>query len=124
MAIKSPTKAEKRRMDIITREVGCIPCRQQFGKFMPAECNHLLCGYRIGHAATVPECTWHHRGERMIGIDAMTMRRTFGPSRKLHKKAFRKRYGSDKMLLDATNEYVATFEATIVGGGTHENSAH
>ena len=114
---KQATKAEKRRMDIITREVGCIPCRHQFARYCPAECNHLLNGYRIGHAATVPECTWHHRGECLIGINAWTMRKTFGPSRKLHRKAFHKRYGSDEELLELTNDYVRAFEICTIGGG-------
>jgi hypothetical protein len=44
------------------------------------------------------------------------MRACFGPSRKLHKKAFRNAYGSDALLLAKTNLYVADFESRIVGG--------
>lgn len=120
MASKTITAAQKRRMDIITREVGCIPCRMQFCRYMPAECNHLLKGYRIGHSAVVPECTWHHRGECLTGIDGRQMRRTFGPSRKLHKKQFRRIYGTDEQLLELTNKYVKGFEQKIIGGGKHE----
>lgn len=117
---KAATKAERRRMDIITREIGCIPCRLWHGRFVQAECNHLLNGnggYRLGHGDTVPECTWHHRGECLIGIDARAMRRTFGPSRKLHKRKFRESFGSDQLLLQITNEYVRQFEAQTIGGG-------
>ena len=52
------------------------------------------------------------------------MRRTFGPSRRLHKKAFRKEFGSDQNLLALTNDYVRAFEAKIVGGGNDENTSH
>lgn len=114
---KTATKAEKRRMDIITREVGCIPCRQKFARYIPAECNHLLNGYRIGNLATVPECTWHHRGETFTGVSRAQMRETFGPSRKLHKRAYHKKFGSDSALLALTNDYVNAFEAQTIGGG-------
>ncbi len=115
---KNMTAAQKRRMDIITREVGCIPCRMEHGKYVQAQANHLLDGqggYRIGHDAVVPECPWHHMGETLIGIDARTMRKTFGPSRKLNKKQFARHYGGDRVLLRWTNDYVASFEASTVG---------
>ncbi len=89
----------------------------KFGHYVPAEANHLLNGYRLGHDYVTPECQWHHVGKTAVGIDARAMRRTFGPSRKLHKKAFRKEFGSDQSLLALTNEYVAAFESKIVGGG-------
>lgn len=117
MANKNITNAQKRRMDIITKEVGCICCRIELGLFVPAQANHLLNGYRVGHDAVVPECPWHHMGECLTGTDARAMRKTFGPSRRLHKKSFTKRFGSDKHLLIITNKLVAHFEAAIVGGG-------
>ncbi len=117
MASKNITDQQRRRMVIITREVGCIPCRMQFGRYIEAECNHLLNGYRLGHDSSVPECQWHHRGICLTGIGARAMRKTFGPSRALHKKMFRKLYGTDANLLALTNEYVAAFEQSIVGGG-------
>ena len=103
-------------MDIITREVGCIPCRLYHGKYMPAECNHLLKGYRIGHDASVPECTWHHRGEWLTGVTRQRMRKAFGPSRKHNKKAFARFFGSDERLLEITNLYIKQFEDDTVGG--------
>lgn len=118
MANKNATQAEKRRIEIMTREVGCIPCRMEHGKYVEAQCNHLLNGYRIGHDATVPECPWHHMGECLTGISARAMKKTFGPSRKLHKKLFAKHYGGDRTLLRWTNDYVASFEARTIGGGT------
>ena len=89
----------------------------EFARYIPAQANHLLNGYRIGHDAVVPECAWHHMGECFTGIDRRRMKKQFGPSRKLHKKQFRKRYGSDKHLLALTNEYVMKFEQSIIGGG-------
>jgi len=85
----------------------------KFGKYMPAQANHLLCGNRIGHSDVTPECPWHHMGERLIGTTPRQMRNTFGPSRKLHKKAFRKQFGSDAELLSLTDRYVAAFETSI-----------
>ncbi len=107
---------QRRRMDIITREVGCIPCRLYHSKYVQAECNHLLKGYRISHDATVPECTWHHRGEMLTGVTRRQMRKAFGPSRKLNRKRFAAYFGSDERLLKITNLYVKQFEDDTIGG--------
>lgn len=119
---KNITDAQRRRLDIITKEVGCILCRMEHGQYVPAQANHLLNGYRIGHDDVTPECPWHHMGECFTGIDARAMKKKFGPSRKLHKKQFRKHYGSDRALLQLTNEYVAAFEAKTIGGGKHDQA--
>ena len=119
MASKNITERQRRRMDIITREVGCIPCRLKHGHYREAECNHLLNGnggYRLGHDSTVPECLWHHRGIPDSGIDARAMLRTFGPSRALHKKRFRAEFGTDEHLLVVTNTYVEHFDENTIGG--------
>jgi len=122
---KNITAAQQRRFDIITREVGCICCRIRHGVFVEAQANHLLMGYRLGHDETTPECPWHHMGECLTGVSKQRMRSAFGPSRKLHKKSFHKTFGSDKYLLEQTNNYVAKFEQTIVGkGGNNENTTH
>jgi len=118
VASKQITKAQQRRFDIITREVGCICCRIKFGYYVEAQANHLLNGYRLGHEYSTPECPWHHQGICLTGTDARAMRKAFGPSRKLNKKAFRKEYGSDEYLLTLTNLYVDAFEAKIVGGAS------
>ncbi len=112
------TKAHRRRFDIITREIGCICCRLKFGYYVEADANHLLEGYRLGHEYSTPECPWHHSGKCLTGTDARAMRKAFGASRKLHKKAFRIEFGTDQFLLDLTNCYVSAFEAKIIGGGT------
>ena len=112
---KNITKAQQRRMDIITREVGCICCRITNGVFVQAQANHLLAGYRRGHDDVTPECPWHHTGECLVGVSKQRMRRCFGPSRKLHKKTFHKVYGSDDDLLVKTNLLVEHFEQKIVG---------
>jgi hypothetical protein len=112
---KNITPAQKRRFDIITREVGCICCRIQLGVFVEAQANHLLNGYRLGHDDVTPECPWHHVGECLVGVSKQRMQRCFGPSRRLHKKAFRKTFGSDKYLLELTNRRVVKFEQTVVG---------
>ncbi len=114
--LKGITAAQHRRFDIITREVGCICCRLEFGTYVAAQANHLLDGYRKGHDDVTPECPWHHVGDCLTGVTRARMRRCFGPSRKLHKKAFRKAYGSDVALLVKTNLYVADFESKVIGG--------
>ena len=115
MAKKNITADQQRRFDIITREIGCICCRIEHGIFVAAQANHLLNGYRRGHDDTTPECPWHHVGECLVGVSKQRMRRIFGPSRKLHKKMFRKIYGSDDALLFKTNLLVEQFEQKIVG---------
>ena len=119
---KNISDKQRRRMDIITREIGCIPCRLKHGHYRPAECNHLLNGnggYRLGHDETVPECLWHHRGIPDAGIDSRAMKQTFGPSRALHKREFREYFGTDQRLLEVTNVYVQNFEDNTIGGGTN-----
>jgi hypothetical protein len=112
---KAATASERRRFQIIASEVGCVCCRTE-GHFRPAEVNHLLNGYRIGHAATVPECEWHHRGIFPAPFtSAKAAELVLGPSRARNKRAFHRRYGTDKELLSLTNVLVDRFEATTVG---------
>lgn len=114
---KSITDRQRRRMDIITREIGCVPCRIKHGEYRPAECNHLLSGsggYRKGHEFTVPECEWHHRGLPISGVTEDTMFRLLGPSRALHKKQFLEAFGSDDRLLEITEKQIDAFEAKMV----------
>lgn len=114
---KNITRAQARRFEIITREIGCVCCRQYTGKYRPAEANHLLRGYRLGHDHVTPECEWHHRGIPPNGCEVHVARHTLGPSRALDGKHFREVFGTDAELLAYTNELVEEFEAKIVGGG-------
>jgi len=39
----------------------------------------------------------------------------------LHKRAFRKEFGTDAFLMELTNKYVAGFELQIIGGSKSGN---
>ena len=96
-SLPAPTKAEKRRFDIIKREIGFIACYVSGYPGTPADAHHLLdTGRRISHAATIPLCKHHHEFIHR------------------HKHDFRVLYGTDKGLLKKTNRLVADFETCTV----------
>lgn len=70
--------------------------------FGGCDAHHLLSGgRRVGHAATVALCPWHHRG--IPPFDAMSQKQAtemFGPSWELGSKPFRAMYGSDDELMN------------------------
>jgi Recombination enhancement, RecA-dependent nuclease len=69
------------------------------------EIHHLLSGNkRIGHHATIPLSTWHHRGQPYPSFNAFLMAETYGPSLARQSKAFHARYGTDQELLERTNK--------------------
>jgi len=106
VSLPTATKAEKRRFEIISRDVGCIACYQLSGIMgTPGDCHHLLSpdtGRRISHLHTIGLCKAHHDK---------------GPL-SIHKAKFnfRRKFGSDKFLLEQTNDLVAVFESTVIGG--------
>ena len=96
--LPNPTAKQKRRLEIIKREIGCLnhPGR-------PADAHHLLRnGRRISHDATIPLCPDCHRGPNGT-----------------HKRRrwFAETYGTDEELLARTDALVAEFEANTIGGG-------
>ena len=98
-ALPVATKAEKRRFEIITQQIGCIACIQDGHPDTPAETHHLLdTGRRISHADTIPLCPNHHA----------TIHRK--------KRWFREQYGTDMALLGQTNGRVIVIESNIIGG--------
>lgn len=113
---KAPTKAELRRLEIITREIGCLPCSIDGREEVPADANHIIEGYRKGHSYTIPECPWHHRGHVPVGYSLKGATKTFGPSRFFNPGSFSNRYGSDMVLWNLTQQRVERFEAGITGG--------
>jgi len=95
--IKSATKAEKRRFQIIREELGCVACG-----LLGCQAHHLLSGgRRISHSHTIPLCPGCHTGPNSIHK---------------RKRWFRDLYGTDDELLDRTDALVKQFESTIVGG--------
>lgn len=103
-SIKPPTKAERKRMERIV-SLGCVACiRGKVACSLAVEVNHLLDGgVRIGHHATVPLCSWHHRGVAFEGIDKNRMAKLFGPSFYHDAREFRDAYGDDNTLLVFTD---------------------
>lgn len=98
-----PTKAEKARMSRIL-ELGCVACRMDgHESIYPVEVHHLLDGgVRIGHAASVPVCKWHHRGVPPDGLNQRGATELCGPSLALDGRAFAEHYGDDDSLLAFT----------------------
>lgn len=103
-----PTKAEQLRLD----RIHAMPCRaciqQMMPQPLPTEAHHIVDkGYRShsgGHMATLPLCGWHHRGEPLPHLYASDMRLSYGPSLALNKREFVGIYGSERDLLEQTNE--------------------
>lgn len=105
------SKANARRMRML-REVGCLACRINNNGVLgyPVELHHLLSGgRRIGHAATVPLCAWHHRGvvDTFRGQTTALCQQTLGYSFARNPAKFREMYGSDEELLDFANSVIA-----------------
>lgn len=113
---KTPTKAERARMDAIS-EGGCIVARhlgiwvEMFdGERLPIPCeiHHLTIGgkhgsKRRGHEFTVGLNPWSHRGVPFSNYTAAECKRMFGPSYAREPRAFRELY-SDDWLLARQNE--------------------
>jgi hypothetical protein len=104
-----PTKAEQARLDAI-HAMPCICCHLM-GIEQPSktEAHHIVDkGYRKhsgGHAATLPLCAWHHRGD-VLGCgryaDPPTIanvERAIGPSLQGNKKLFVKKFLTERELL-------------------------
>lgn len=108
----TPTKAERERFEAL-RALGCICCHLRGFRHWPVEIHHLLSGNRrIGHAATIPLCQFHHRGQWPYGGKSMAAnlkdaRDLFGPSLAHGSKPFHAAFGSDDELLARVNELLA-----------------
>jgi len=109
---KPPTKAQARRLGIITREIGCVACRLKVDEYRAAQAHHIIeGGKRLGHDETIPLCPWHHVGKDDIAPSVALAR--LGPSLALDKPRFVAQFGSEKELLEITNAYVTLWERGI-----------
>lgn len=107
MSYIRPTKAEKLRMDRVSR-IRCVACWGGVGVCGKTEVHHLLSGgKRRGHMYSVPLGIWHHRGIPLSGSNTSQMTWLYGPSLRLQSKAFRKQYGTDDELLARVNALLA-----------------
>lgn len=110
---KKPTKNQSRRIEAI-KEIGCLACRQMGYFDVPAECHHLLNGYRIGHDSTIALCPYHHRGVDITGMGLETLYRILGPSLELNKKEFHETFGTDNELLMEQDRLYRLWEESFI----------
>lgn len=103
---RPPTKAQQARLDAL-KEMGCICCWNFHGFKAQAEIHHLVDrGTRKhsgGHDATIPLCSWHHRGLTEGGAQWKELTLALGPSLALSKRQFIKVFGTERQLLETVN---------------------
>jgi hypothetical protein len=103
------TKAEKRRVSFF-QDIGCVPCYLEDHPGTPADNAHETNGgRREGHSFTFPACPWHHRGVTPEGMDSETATALYGPSFAVSKKSFEARYGTERELVEKTDELLAAY---------------
>lgn len=110
---KNPTKAEKRRWEMIVLG-GCVACLQREIFNDQVQIHHLLKGYRRGHSYTIGLCAYHHQGYIPEGLTKEQAKEIVGPSLALQKKAFHEEFGDDDFLLELQNKIVNKVEDSIV----------
>lgn len=89
-------------------QMRCVCCEiEQVKQPWPTEIDHLVDkGNRKhsgGHDATIPLCSWHHRGLCLDGISAETMKGRYGPSFALQGRLAASWYGTKRYLLERVN---------------------
>jgi hypothetical protein len=89
-----------------------MACVQEgVGQPFPTEVHHLVDrGYRKhsgGHDATIPLCSWHHRGLQLYQWIKAEMVAKYGPSLALEKRKFAAKYGTERQLLARVNSVLA-----------------
>lgn len=95
---------EKIRMERISR-MRCVACWETGLCCGKTEVHHTLSGgKRRGHSYTIPLGKWHHQGIPLEGSNVKQMRLIFGPSLRLHSKAFKAQYGDDDSLIAKVNQ--------------------
>jgi hypothetical protein len=103
------TKADEAR-DAALRRLGCICCIiHGLPTGGPVDKHHLVDkGYREhsgGEQATIPLCRWHHRGEPVrMDLTVRFCTQMFGPSLAVNKRAFIRRWGTERELLEMVDQ--------------------
>ena len=118
-AVGSMTPAAYSRRCHWIADIGCLACRRS-GWFKQPDVHHLnfdgKAGQeRLGNAATVGLCPWHHRGLPFEGKNAAWCRRVVGPSLAHESTAFRETFGTDLALLAEQNRLIEERELNVVG---------
>jgi hypothetical protein len=100
-------------MDAISK-MRCVACNVFFPDSLkkpgvwpscgPVEVHHITsAGRRLGHDATLPLGSWHHRGTPRDGLRPSQMEQVYGPSLALNKRAFVRCFGLELELLQKVN---------------------
>lgn len=101
---RKPNRAEAWRLERLAG-MRCIACVIE-GCEQPhrTEIHHIVDkGYRKhsgGHSATLPICSWHHRGVSANGLTGSEMSFRYGPSLARSKRQFVEAYGTERELLE------------------------
>ena len=107
-------KDQTRFVDL--QDVGCLPCRIKGFGCVPGDVHHLVEGRkRLGNDYTICLCPWHHRGIPPTGLDVRQAEEIAGPSLARNKKAFYDAFGSEKDLLETTNQALEIIQQSKVG---------
>lgn len=106
---KYANKAQKKRMELIKSEVGCVACMQHGHFVTPCDVHHLIEGSRRrGHDYTVALCAWHHRGVDPLPGQELQQSLARSPA------MFHDVYGDDEVLLENTNNRLAHLKSLTV----------
>lgn len=106
---KTPTVAQKLRMERIKHDVGCIACRIEGRGYVAPDIHHLTdYGRRRGHRFTIGLCPAHHRHEHADPA--------YGPNLARDKWEFEQKYGTDDELLEQTDDWLEFFFRNTIGG--------
>lgn len=108
------TKSEQARFDNM-KDLGCIACilDKRINPFeaVPCEIHHMDGRVKPGcELKTVPLCYFHHQGLPFDGKTEKELLQLIGPSWHKHRPYFRRKYGSDKEVIETVNKYLEPSE--------------
>jgi hypothetical protein len=87
--------------------LGCVVSRLiDLDRWEPADIHHLVEGQRrLGHQSTIPLSPWFHRGvPSRFDMRPSEATKALGPSLAINKRAFVEQFGTERQLLELTNE--------------------
>lgn len=100
----NPTKAEKKKIQICTQEIGCVPCLLKGLGFNPADWHHVLRGgRRVNHSHGFANCPLHHRNIIPSGYTEKQVKEVMGPSMAANPKEFEEEFGTQEELVEIQN---------------------
>lgn len=114
------TKADQRRLEIITKHCGCLCCVISGHLYRAATVEHVTDGGRrveiddkSEHQCTIGLCEWHHFGALLPGQTRQGMVGTMGPSLAWGRIPFEEFYGDEvNVLIPCQDYFIKLFEAS------------